>query len=123
MSGLSQQLATLAEMHADHRRYADYQQEPEEPRVGSPAYPAEIYGSWDPNWRGFVSTTLIMALEEFSHLLSNETQGLILQSVYHAAKGDEYRFGHLDPDEDNLYPAYSNPVGPLSPATSKAPCR
>ncbi|KAM5358458.1 hypothetical protein ACJZ2D_015272 [Fusarium nematophilum] len=89
--------------------YATYQQEPEEPYVGSPAYPPKIYGSWDPNWRGFVGTTLIMAIEEYSHLITKSTQRLILQSLYNTTKGDEYRFGHTDPTQDNLYPAYSNP--------------
>ncbi|KAH7368787.1 hypothetical protein B0T11DRAFT_350350 [Plectosphaerella cucumerina] len=89
--------------------YGDYQQEPEEPYVGSPAYPAKIYGSWDPNWRGFVGTTLVMAMEEFPDLLSKSTQKLILESLHNATKGDDYRFGHLDPSQDNLYPAYSNP--------------
>ncbi|KAM0350954.1 hypothetical protein ACHAPU_002732 [Fusarium lateritium] len=89
--------------------YGDYQQEPEEPYVGSAAYPPKIYGSWDPNWRGFVGTTLVMCMEEFPHLLSKATQGLILQSLHNATKGDEYRFGHLDKTKDNLYPAYSNP--------------
>jgi hypothetical protein len=91
-------------------RYGDYQQEPEEPYVGSPAYPPKIYGSWDPNWRGFVGTTLVMCMEEFPHLLSKSTQSLILQSLHNATKGDEYRFGNIDNTKDNLYPAYSNPV-------------
>ncbi|KAI0603160.1 hypothetical protein F4775DRAFT_15702 [Biscogniauxia sp. FL1348] len=89
--------------------YADYQQEPEEPYVGAEVYPASIYGSWDPNWRGFVGTTLIMAMEEYAHLISRPTQDLILQSLYNATKGDEYRFGNLDKGKDNLYPSYSNP--------------
>lgn len=90
--------------------YGDYQQEPEEPYVGSPAYPPKIYGSWDPNWRGFVGTTLVMAMEEFPHLLSKDTQSLILESLHNATKGDEYRFGNIDNTKDNLYPSYSNPV-------------
>jgi len=31
--------------------FAEYQQEPEEPEVGSVYYPAEIYHSFDGNWR------------------------------------------------------------------------
>ncbi|KAK7408685.1 hypothetical protein QQX98_009153 [Neonectria punicea] len=89
--------------------FGNYQQEPEEPYVGSPAYPATIYGSWDPNWRGFVGTTLILAMEEFSQLLAKDTQKLILDALYKATIGDSYRFGHLDKAQDNLYPAYSNP--------------
>ncbi|KAJ3550205.1 hypothetical protein NM208_g107 [Fusarium decemcellulare] len=90
--------------------FATYQKSPTEPDVGSEAYPASIYNTWDPNWRGFVGTTLIMALEEFPHLLSKTTQELMLESLHNATKGDEYRFGNLDPKKDNLYPAYSNPA-------------
>ncbi|KAJ6443663.1 alpha-L-fucosidase [Purpureocillium lavendulum] len=89
--------------------YGDYQQEPEEPYVGSPAYPPKIYGTWDPNSRGFIGTTLVMAMEEFPHLITQDTQKLILESLHNVTKGDEYRFGHLDIKKDNLYPAYSNP--------------
>ncbi|KAI8267043.1 hypothetical protein K4K58_008943 [Colletotrichum sp. SAR11_239] len=88
--------------------YGDYQKYDGEPYVGSENYPGSIYNSWDPNWRGFVGTTLIMALEEFPHLLSNDTQDLILASLHNTTKGDEYRVGGVD--EDNLYPAYSNPA-------------
>ena len=77
--------------------------------MGSIHYAKKIYGSFDPNWRGFVGTTLIMALEEFSGLLSNSTQTLILQSLANATVGDSYRVGGVD--SDNLYPSYSNPVG------------
>ncbi|KAF4461044.1 hypothetical protein FALBO_12159 [Fusarium albosuccineum] len=91
-------------------RFATYQKQPSEPDVGSEAYPASIYNTWDPNWRGFVGTTLIMALEEFPHLISKPTQELMLESLHNATKGDEYRFGNLDPKKDNLYPAYSNPA-------------
>ncbi|KAF5523197.1 hypothetical protein CGCA056_v004136 [Colletotrichum aenigma] len=88
--------------------YGDYQKYDGEPYVGSENYPGSIYNSWDPNWRGFVGTTLIMALEEFPHLLSNNTQDLILASLHNTTKGDEYRVGGVD--DDNLYPAYSNPA-------------
>ncbi|KAL2209445.1 hypothetical protein CC79DRAFT_1396341 [Sarocladium strictum] len=102
---------TIAAQYKDPKDewYGDYQQEPEEPYVGSEAYPPKIYGSWDPNWRGFVGTTLVMAMEEFPHLLSKGTQKLILESLHNATKGDEYRFGNIDNTKDNLYPAYSNP--------------
>jgi hypothetical protein len=51
-----------------------------------------------------------MVLEEFPKLVSQPTQKLMLESLHNATKGDEYRFGHLDPKKDNLYPSYSNPV-------------
>lgn len=54
-----------------------------------------------------------MALEEFPKLISKTTQDLMLESLHNATKGDEYRFGNLDPKKDNLYPSYSNPVSPL----------
>ncbi|KAF6804714.1 hypothetical protein CSOJ01_10003 [Colletotrichum sojae] len=88
--------------------FGGYQMSPEEPYVGSEDYPAKIYNTWDPNWRGFVGTTLVMAIEEFPHLLGNDTQDLILQSLYNTTKGDEYRVGGVD--DDNLYASYSNPA-------------
>lgn len=97
--------------------YAEYQQEPEEPYVGSTAYPAKIYGTWDANWRGFIGTTFIIGIEEFAHLLSNKTTNLMLESLKNATIGDSYRVGGLD--DDNLYPAYSNPVRRLNPKLSE----
>lgn len=47
-------------------------------------------------------------MEEYEHLLSEETKELVLDSLHNATKGDEYRVGGVD--DDNLYPAYSNPV-------------
>ncbi|KAH0367366.1 hypothetical protein KCU65_g4692, partial [Aureobasidium melanogenum] len=87
--------------------FGDYQQEPEEPYVGTAAYPAKIYNSWDPNWRGFIGTTFIIGLEEFSHLLSKNVTDLLLESLRNSTIGDSYRVGGVD--DDNLYPAYSNP--------------
>ncbi|RYP08857.1 hypothetical protein DL764_001654 [Monosporascus ibericus] len=90
--------------------YGDYQKYPQEPYVGSAKYPAERYSSWDPNWRGFIGTTLILAIEEYSDLLSDNTQGLMLESLYNCSVGDSYRFGSLVPGGDNLWPSYSNPA-------------
>jgi hypothetical protein len=87
--------------------FGTYTQEPEEPMVGTAVYPQEIYNSWDPNWRGFIGTSLIIGLEEYSHLLSNEVQSLILGSLVNNTIGDSYRIGGVD--GDNLYPCYSNP--------------
>ena len=92
---------------ADDFRFGDYQKEPEEPYVGTEAYPADIYDSWDPNWRGFIGTTFIIGLEEFPHLLSKNVTDLILESLHNSTVGDSYRVGGVD--DDNLYPAYSNP--------------
>jgi hypothetical protein len=97
-------------------RYGDYQKYPEEPYVGSSAYPEDIYNSWDPNWRGFIGTTLIIAYEEYEHLLSDSTKDLMLESLHNATKGDEYRVGGVD--DDNLYPSYSNPVSSLCGSTA-----
>lgn len=52
-----------------------------------------------------------MMLEEFAHLLSPECIELIEASLYNASVGDSYRVGGVD--DDNLYPAYSNPVSIL----------
>ncbi|KAJ0415159.1 hypothetical protein BJY00DRAFT_327255 [Aspergillus carlsbadensis] len=86
--------------------YGDYTVYPEQPTVGSPAYPPVIYNSWDPNWRGFIGTALIIIYEEFRCLLPEDVQELVLESLYNSTIGDSYRVGGVD--GDNLYPAYSN---------------
>jgi hypothetical protein len=92
---------------ADQRRYGDYQKYPEEPTVGTAQYPKNIYNSWDPNWRGFIGTTFVMMLEEFPHLIPQKTQEYMIESLVNTTIGDSYRVGGVD--DDNLYPAYSNP--------------
>lgn len=89
-------------------RYGDIRKEPGEPYVNSSAYPAVIYKAWDPNIRGFFGTTFIMAMEEYSHLLSEKAKAQVIETLRLAAIGDSYRVGGVD--DDNLYPAYSNPV-------------
>ncbi|KAK7915094.1 hypothetical protein PG985_012797, partial [Apiospora marii] len=88
--------------------YGGYQKYPEEPEVGTEAYPASIYNSWDPNWRGFVGTTFVVMLEEFPELIGDAVQELMLESLHNATVGDSYRVGGVD--DDNLYPSYSNPA-------------
>jgi hypothetical protein len=46
-------------------------------------------------------------LEEFPHLLPQDVQDYMLGSLYNSTIGDSYRVGGVD--DDNLYPAYSNP--------------
>lgn len=87
--------------------YGDYQKYPEEPTVGTAYYPADIYDSWDPNWRGFIGTAFIQGLEDFSDLIPEDVQDLMLESLHNNTVGDSYRVGGVD--DDNLYPAYSNP--------------
>lgn len=96
--------------------YGTYQKYPEEPEVGTGVYPSRIYSSWDPNWRGFVATTFVVILEEYSDRLSNQTQEQIMDSLFHATVGDTYRGGGYN--SDNLYPSYSNPVS-LVPITQQ----
>lgn len=86
--------------------YGDYQVYPEQPYQGTPWYPATIYNTWDPNWRGFIGTTFIVILEEFPHLLPSALQSRLLESLHLDAVGDTYRVGGVD--GDNLYPCYSN---------------
>ncbi|GKZ26742.1 hypothetical protein AbraCBS73388_003122 [Aspergillus brasiliensis] len=87
--------------------YGDYQQYPEEPTVGTPAYPPIIYDTWDPNWREFIGTAFIIALEEFPHLIDADMTQLMHASLYNDTVGDSYRVGGVD--DDNLYPSYTNP--------------
>lgn len=88
-------------------RFGDYQIYPEEPTVGTEQYPPTIYNSWDPNWRGFVGTTFVLMLEEFPELIPHDTQARMMESLHNTTIGDSYRVGGVD--DDNLYPAYSNP--------------
>ncbi|KAI9376026.1 hypothetical protein BJX61DRAFT_548059 [Aspergillus egyptiacus] len=94
------------EKNATVQWYGGYTKYPEQPTVGSAAYPPVIYNTWDPNWRGFIGTALIIIYEEFRALLPADLQDLILESVYNSTVGDSYRVGGVD--GDNLYPAYSN---------------
>ncbi|KAI9733053.1 MAG: hypothetical protein M1834_003598 [Cirrosporium novae-zelandiae] len=94
--------------NASDQWYGTYQKESEEPLVGTSVYPANIYNSWDPNWRGFISCAFIMALEEFGDLITPEVTKLLHSTLYISAKGDSYRVGGVD--GDNLYSSYSNPA-------------
>lgn len=93
-------------LNASEQWYGDWTVYPETPYPGTEAYPAVIYNSWDPNWRGFIGTAFIIILEEFCHLLPEDLEARLVKSVHLAAIGDGYRVGGVD--GDNLYPAYSN---------------
>lgn len=95
-------------MSAHLYRYGDYPVYPEEPTVGTSAYQSSLYDTWDPNWRGFIGTAFIIALEEFPHLINPSVTQLMLESLYNSTIGDAYRVGGVD--GDNLYPSYTNPV-------------
>ncbi|KAE8362495.1 hypothetical protein BDV27DRAFT_166199 [Aspergillus caelatus] len=88
--------------------YGDYPVYPEEPTVGTSAYESSLYDTWDPNWRGFIGTAFIIALEEFHHLVNPDVAELMLESLYNCTIGDAYRVGGVD--GDNLYPSYTNPA-------------
>lgn len=87
--------------------FGDYTVYPEQPTVGRGDYAPRIYNTWDPNWRGFIGTNLIVIYEEFGALLPADVRELIVASLYNATVGDGYRVGGVD--DDNLYPSYSNP--------------
>ncbi|KAF2030911.1 hypothetical protein EK21DRAFT_64253 [Setomelanomma holmii] len=87
--------------------YGDYQLYPEQPTVGTAQYPKLIYNTWDPNWRGFIGTTFVVMLQEFPELIPQDVQEYMIESLLNATIGDSYRVGGVD--DDNLYPAYSNP--------------
>ena len=79
--------------------------DPEAPDVTTVANPL-IYTNYDPNVRGFVTTSLIILLEEYEDRLSKGTVKLLEESMYNATVGDGYRVGGWY--GDNLYPVYSN---------------
>ncbi|KAF7292287.1 Chitin synthase 4 [Mycena kentingensis (nom. inval.)] len=80
-------------------------------------YPPRLYGSYDTNIGLFVCTSLIIAMEEFTHLLEPSLVSLLKASMYNSTVGDGYRVGGVNGDGysaggfigDNLYPIYSNP--------------
>lgn len=72
-------------------------------------FPAEIYTSYDPNWREFIGTQLIQILEEFPSLISPTLTTAIEDALEIAAVGAMRRNGTFPPD-DNLTIAYTNPA-------------
>lgn len=92
--------------NASEKWYGDYGVYPEGPYPGTLAYPAVIYKSWDPNWRGFIGTAFIVILEEYGQMLPAALRQQMIESLHVNAIGDTYRVGGVD--DDNLYPAYSN---------------
>ncbi|KAI8814996.1 hypothetical protein BJ742DRAFT_781863 [Cladochytrium replicatum] len=86
--------------------YGTYQQSPEEPLPGSPIYAANVYNSFDPNWRDFISTSWIVAIEEYSDLLGTSLVNKMIQSMKTSALGALSRVGL---DGDNLLLTYTNP--------------
>ncbi|CAN9474473.1 unnamed protein product [Alternaria alternata] len=87
--------------------FGDYQKYPEEPAVGTEQYPAEIHNSWDPNWRGFNWHNFRRHAKGISSSTAQDVQDYMLESLFNTTIGDSYRVGGVD--DDNLYPAYSNP--------------
>lgn len=77
------------------------------PTDANPQPGGAIYSAYDPNMGLFVSTSFIIALEEFGDLLSEDLKGTIKESMRNATIGDGYRVGGVD--RDNLRPPYSNP--------------
>ncbi|EQB44244.1 hypothetical protein CGLO_17038 [Colletotrichum gloeosporioides Cg-14] len=61
-----------------------------------------VFNPWDPNWRGFIGSNLIVIYEEFRHLISEDVQ------MRDNTVGDSYRVG--GENDDVLYPSYSNPA-------------
>lgn len=73
--------------------------------IDSPAYGTNGY---DPNWRGFIGTALILGVEEFGHRLSSDLTALIVDSLKNNTIGDTYRNDIVN--SSNFHPGYSNPV-------------
>ncbi len=79
------------------------------PQPASPwqAQCSKIYGSYDANSNLFVATAFMLAIEDFGHLMDQDTKSAVIESGYRAVVGDTYRVFGID--GDNLTPAYSNP--------------
>lgn len=57
---------------------------PKSRQVGTVAYLLEIYDTWDPNWRGFIGTSFIIALEELPRLINADMTKLMHASPYNS---------------------------------------
>ncbi|KAF3762472.1 hypothetical protein M406DRAFT_218542, partial [Cryphonectria parasitica EP155] len=64
----------------DSGAYGDYQIYPEQPAFG-PGYPAEAYGNYYPISRSIMGNAMVVALEEFPHLLSEDLVGTLKSSL------------------------------------------
>ncbi|KAF4544405.1 uncharacterized protein LTHEOB_5975 [Lasiodiplodia theobromae] len=95
----------------DSAWYGTFKLSPDQPdpTPDSDLYPPEIYTTYDPNWREFIGTTLVQAVEEFEHLLGEDLVSAIETSLTHAAIGGMRRNGTY-PEDDNLILGYSNPA-------------
>ncbi|OMP86697.1 Beta-galactosidase [Diplodia seriata] len=95
----------------DSAWYGTFKLSPDEPdpTPDSDLYPPHIYTTYDPNWREFIGTTLVQAVEEFEHLLGTDLVSEIETSLTHAAIGSMRRNGTY-PEDDNLTLGYSNPA-------------
>ena len=74
-----------------------------------PRIPPKYLGSRIIIWRRCVGITLIVAVEEFGHLIPQHATALIEVSLLSSTKHDVYLASGVY--RDNLYPAYSNLVG------------
>ncbi|KAJ3353024.1 hypothetical protein HDU83_007398 [Entophlyctis luteolus] len=86
--------------------YGTYQQSPEEPLPGTSLYGTEVYTNFDPNWRDFICTSWIIAIEEFSDLLGDDLVEKMVSSMNISALGALTRVGL---NGDNLLLTYTNP--------------
>ncbi|KZV70557.1 hypothetical protein PENSPDRAFT_607210 [Peniophora sp. CONT] len=98
--------------------YGTYPHTPQDPLPGTSLLGTVPYSSYDPNWRDFIGSAWLLALEESGDLLSNETVTAIEQSLYHVGKGQLLRYQgrgdyansvDVDTGSDNLDAAYTNP--------------
>ncbi|QRV83139.1 hypothetical protein RhiJN_11155 [Ceratobasidium sp. AG-Ba] len=87
--------------------FGTYKKTFQEPIPGTSQYSASIYNSYDPNWREFVGTAFILAIEEYSNLLGKALVNRMLASLKLAVLGGLTRVGL---DGDNLDLIYSNPA-------------
>ncbi|KAI0321197.1 hypothetical protein OF83DRAFT_370070 [Amylostereum chailletii] len=98
--------------------FGTYPHTPQDPFPGTSLLGAVPYASYDPNWRDFVATAWVLALEESRSLLSNDTVATLEQSLLKAGKGILLRYQGRGPyansvavntSVDNADAAYTNP--------------
>ncbi|THH15465.1 hypothetical protein EW146_g5028 [Bondarzewia mesenterica] len=72
--------------------YGVYPHTPQDPFPGTSLLGTIPYTSWDPNWRDFVGTAWILALERSGRLIPDSVVSQVEQSLLKAGKGNLLRY-------------------------------
>lgn len=88
-------------------------------RSSNAEHALQIYDSYDPNNALFVTTSWIIVIEEFQHLLDPDLVILMKESMYNATVGDGYRVGGVNMDNCEFHFYTHIPLPSLPPCLSR----